>query len=117
MWLVTTSFQKKLLNIIFNTFIKHHIKEYDTQESYNVSLEDLGEGTHTVEVTIEVPNGMRLVEKVYVEVKLSKASEEPTTTTRPNTETTTERPTPAGSEETTTPAPAETSGPEETTIQ
>lgn len=98
--------------------LEENIKEYDTQESYNVSLEGLGEGTHTVEVTIEVPNGMRLVEKVYVEVKLSKAGDEPTTTTRPNTETTTEeQPATGGVEETTTPAHAETSGTEKATIQ
>lgn len=86
------------------TGLEEKIKAYEMPDVYNVSLEGLGEGTKSAKVIIDIPEEIRLVEDVYVEVKLSSAGEPETTTTdRGNQEqTTTEKPTTPIQEETTT---------------
>ena len=55
------------------------LKDYQTQDAYNVSLENLTEGTHKVKVSIELTNGLTLISDVYVEVNLEKSGEDETT--------------------------------------
>lgn len=73
------------------------LDNYQTQEAYNVSLEDLQEGTHKVQVTIDTGDDYRLAEYAYIEVNLEKqgttdtTGEPETTTTKRETETTTKK--------------------------
>lgn len=67
------------------------LRNYQTQDAYNVSLEGLLEGTHSVRVNINVEDGYSLVREVYVEVNLEKIDEGNSTTKDPNEETTTKR--------------------------
>lgn len=73
------------------------LNNYEKQDSYNVSLEGLTEGTHKVQVTIDTGDEYRLVENVYVEVSLEKQDStdtttvSETTTTKKETETTTKK--------------------------
>lgn len=66
------------------------LKEYEEPDSYNVSLEGLKEGVHTVKVLINTPDEVTLGNDIYVQVKLEKTKEE-TTTVEEVQETTTEK--------------------------
>lgn len=74
------------------------LSNYQTQDAYNVSLEGLLEGTHSVKVNINLEDDYSLVREVYVEVSLERIDEtsssnqdtDAETTTKPDAETTTE---------------------------
>lgn len=55
------------------------VNEYETQETYNVSLEGLDVGVHKVKVAIDAIEGCELVSNVYIEVALDIHREETTT--------------------------------------
>lgn len=55
------------------------LNNYEEPDSYNVSLEGLGEGVHTVKITVNVEDGISLENDIYVQVKLEKVEKETTT--------------------------------------
>ncbi len=57
------------------------LRDYNTQDTYSVSLEGLTEGTASVPVTIEVYDGIQQVGECLVEVSLKKSDDETTTET------------------------------------
>lgn len=88
--------------------LEEEILSYNTQDNYDVSLEDLGSGTHQVKVVVELEDGLRLERDVYVTVTLKRQEEETSNT---------EESSGSGQETTGTPNEPGTSNEEESTTQ